>query len=157
MGDILTIKDKIMTFLKLQNIRKSDFFEATGIQPSNFKGKNMQSQPGGDMLVNILTTYPELSAEWLMRGEGEMIKEDRASKESDVTPMRRIPQNSISEKNSPNSDIINKLFDSLSEKEKELRKQAEEIGGLKERIKHLEHEIKKHVSAVSTSEIANVG
>lgn len=49
MGDILTIKDKILAFLKEKDIKKVDFFEATGIQSSNFKGKNMASQPGGDM------------------------------------------------------------------------------------------------------------
>ena len=47
MGDILTIKDKILAFLKEKDIKKVDFFEATGIQSSNFKGKNMASQPGG--------------------------------------------------------------------------------------------------------------
>lgn len=39
MGDILTIKDKILAFLKEKDIKKVDFFEATGIQSSNFKGK----------------------------------------------------------------------------------------------------------------------
>ena len=31
MGDILTIKDKILAFLKEKDIKKVDFFEATGI------------------------------------------------------------------------------------------------------------------------------
>ena len=69
----LTIKDKILAFLQEKGIKKADFFEATGIQSSNFKGKNMSSQPGGDMLVKILTLYPDLSAEWLLRGKGEML------------------------------------------------------------------------------------
>lgn len=34
----------------------------------------MASQPGGDMIVKVLTLYPDLSAEWLMRGEGNMLK-----------------------------------------------------------------------------------
>ena len=63
-----------MSFLESQGIKKVDFFEAAGIQSSNFKGKNMSSQPGGDMLVKVLTIYPNLSAEWLLRGEGEMLK-----------------------------------------------------------------------------------
>lgn len=68
----LTIKDKIFTFLDKKGVKKADFFEATGIQSSNFKGKNMSSQPGGEMLVKILTAYPDLSADWLLRDEGEM-------------------------------------------------------------------------------------
>lgn len=70
----LTIKDKILSFLTEKGIKKVEFFEKTGIQASNFKGKNMSSQPGADMLVKILTVYPELSADWLLRDKGEMLK-----------------------------------------------------------------------------------
>ena len=157
MGDFLTIKDKIVAFLRLQNIKKSDFFEATGIQPSNFKGKNMLSQPGGDMLVKILTIYPELSAEWLMRGDGEMLRGSRYAKIVDSTSTQHSANNinEILDKQNTASGVLNRLFDSLSEKEDILRKQAEEIGGLKERIKQLEYELKKHASVVSDSSIAN--
>ncbi len=76
MGENLTIKDKILAFLKYKGIKKVDFYESTGIEASNFKGKNRFSQPGGDMLVKILTMYPDLSANWLLTGEGPMLKED---------------------------------------------------------------------------------
>lgn len=72
----LTIKEKILSFLTEKGIKKVDFFEKTGIQASNFKGKNMSSQPGADMLVKILTLYPELSADWLLRDKGEMFNPD---------------------------------------------------------------------------------
>ena len=74
MGDILTIKERILAFLDFKGIKKVDFFDATSIKDSNFKGKNLQSQIGGDMIVKILTTYPDLSAEWLLTGRGAMIK-----------------------------------------------------------------------------------
>lgn len=75
MEEKLTIKEKIFTFLEYKGIKKVDFFDATGISDSNFKGKNLQSQLGGDMIVKILTTYPDLSAEWLLTGRGSMLKE----------------------------------------------------------------------------------
>ncbi len=74
MDENLTIKGKILSFLDYKGIKKVDFFDATGIKDSNFKGKNLQSQLGGDMIVKILTTYPELSAEWLLTGNGPMLK-----------------------------------------------------------------------------------
>ena len=52
----------------------------------------MTSAPGSDMLVKILTTYPELSAEWLMTGRGEMLKSN-CSKGSD---MRTFQDNTYS-------------------------------------------------------------
>lgn len=75
----ITIKERIFAFLTKKGIKKTEFFESTGIQSANFKGKNMQSQLGGDMIVKILTTYPELSPEWLLIGTGEMLKRDASS------------------------------------------------------------------------------
>ena len=73
----LTVKDKIFAFLAKKGISKTDFYAETGIEPSNFKGKNKESLPGSAMLVKILTKYPELSADWLLTGNGEMIKGDK--------------------------------------------------------------------------------
>lgn len=76
MDKTLTIKERIIAFLDRSGIKKIDFYNNTGIESSNFKGKNKISQPGGDMLVKILTLYPQLSAEWLLTGRGSMIKDD---------------------------------------------------------------------------------
>lgn len=74
MGKISTIKERILSFLEYNGIKKVDFYQATGVADSNFKGKNLYSQPGGDVLVKILTSYPNISAEWLLTGEGDMLK-----------------------------------------------------------------------------------
>ena len=74
MDKISTIKERILTFLECNGIKKADFYQATGVADSNFKGKNLYSQPGGDVLVKILTSYPNISAEWLLTGEGDMLK-----------------------------------------------------------------------------------
>lgn len=70
----ITIKEKILAFLERKGINKADFYAETGIEPSNFKGRNKDSLPGSAMLVKILTKYPDLSADWLLTDEGEMIK-----------------------------------------------------------------------------------
>lgn len=74
MDKISTIKERILSFLECNGIKKADFYQATGVADSNFKGKNLYSQPGGDVLVKILTSYPNISAEWLLTGEGDMLK-----------------------------------------------------------------------------------
>ena len=45
----------------------------------------------------------------------------------------------------------------IREKDNIIREQAEEIGSLKEQLKRIEYEFKKHVSDVSSSTIASVG
>lgn len=76
MEDISTIKDRILTFLESEGIKKADFYSTTGISDSNFKGKNLSSQLGGDAIVKVLTSYPNLSADWLLVGAGSMLKDD---------------------------------------------------------------------------------
>lgn len=68
------IKGRIFEFLNYQGIKKELFYEITGITSSNFKGKGALSEIGGDKIAKILSTYPKLSARWLILGEGQMIR-----------------------------------------------------------------------------------
>ncbi|MCX4337297.1 MAG: hypothetical protein OSJ42_09700 [Bacteroidales bacterium] len=144
MENILTIKERILSFLESQGIKKVDFFEATGIQSSNFKGKNMSSQPGGDMIVRVLTIYPNLSAEWLLRGEGDMLK-------SSVTKDKpKIIKTDTKEDNNLSSSILDKFLTTI-------QNQAEEIGELKARIKDLEQRLGKTAGDANIGDTANAG
>lgn len=75
-GEYFNYKDRILTFLESEGIKKADFYSTTGISDSNFKGKNLSSQLGGDAIVKVLTSYPNLSADWLLVGAGSMLKDD---------------------------------------------------------------------------------
>ena len=140
----MTIKERILSFLESQGIKKVDFFEATGIQSSNFKGKNMSSQPGGDMLVKVLTIYPQLSAEWLLRGEGNMLKnisthdKPKAVNDSNKNDYELPPA------------ILDKFLTTI-------KGQAEEIGVLREQIRQLEQRLGKTADNASIGATANVG
>ncbi len=132
----MTIKEKILTFLDAEGIKKADFFEAVGIVPSNFKGAAKQSELGGDKIAKILSLYPRLSAEWLMRDNGEMIIE---------TPITALPSDKILTNINTNppdalSPVFDRLMSLISDKDTTVRSQAEEIGRLKERIAQLERE-----------------
>ena len=94
MDRISTIKDRILTFLEVEGIRKADFYTSTGLSDSNFKGKNRLSQPGGDMIVKILTTYPNISADWLIMGKGDMLRSKEISPQRKAEPAHLVPKNS---------------------------------------------------------------
>ena len=77
MDKIFTIKERILYFIENQDIKKVDFFNKTQIASSNFKGEGKKSEIGGDKMVRILTEYPQISAEWLLTGVGEMLKSNK--------------------------------------------------------------------------------
>ena len=135
MDKILTLKEKILLYLEQKNIKKGDFFEELAISAGNFKGKNLTSQIGGDALVKILTRCSDLSAEWLMRGLGTMIKDCETATISST----------------PGSQENTSVFlDKIAE-------QAEEIGRLKLRIEQLERSRGDNAGHAQSSDIANVG
>lgn len=73
-------------------------------------------------ITAILTTYPELSSEWLLRGEGEMFK---------------------NEVNSNELERINKLVDTITTLQDAINSKSDTIATLNEKIKQLELQLKK--------------
>ncbi len=69
-----TIKDRLSEFLKAKKIDKTQLdvlIEASnGVTGKFINGKN---EMGVNKVGKILQNYPDLSAEWLMRGEGKML------------------------------------------------------------------------------------
>ena len=70
-------------------------------------------------IMAILTTYPKVSSEWLLRGEGEMLKSEVSSKE-----LERINKlNNIIESLQDVIDVRNAKIASLTERVKQLENQ----------------------------------
>ena len=70
----MKIKERIIQFQEELKITKNQFLQQAGLRNSNFSGDALKSEVGGDAISKILKKYPELSAEWLLRGEGEMLR-----------------------------------------------------------------------------------
>jgi len=126
MAKISTIKQKILEYLDYKDIKKVNFFAQTEINYANFKGKNLESELSGDKIVRILTLYPDISAEWLMRGEGSMLKTSTSSES---------PCNPITTPSEPSSDspiaLLIKHIDSLT---RENERQRLQIATLESRL-----------------------
>lgn len=72
------IKLRALQFAKSQKLIMGDFYEKISSDPSNFSGKGLESSLSGDKIVGILTSYPELSADWLLLEKGEMLRKNNA-------------------------------------------------------------------------------
>lgn len=132
MDKISPIKARILQFIENQGIQKKEFCDKTNISYSNLKGKSLNSEIGGEYLINIVEVYSEISPTWLLTGKGNMIK--------------TLEQNS--EENSTNTKLYEQL---LSAKDKEIAQKEEVISLLKDHISTL-----KNMPSLGNSS-ANVG
>lgn len=100
MDKISPIKENILYYIDNQNIKKEDFYKKTGISASNFKGPGLKSEIGGDKIVKILSIYDNISSEWLLTGQGPMLKEPTPEdKQSKLQKIREIADTSTKKNN----------------------------------------------------------
>lgn len=79
---ISSIKERLAHFLEEEKISVSDFCKSIGMYQAAYlemKGSIPESK-----LKNIMAKYPQLSIEWLMTGEGKMIKTIDIQSEEDA-------------------------------------------------------------------------
>ena len=70
----MAIKDRVYLFLNHKNITVKRFEEECDL--SNGYISSMRKGFGVQKLNNVLKKYPELNREWLLYGEGEMLKSE---------------------------------------------------------------------------------
>ena len=116
--EIITMKERILEFLRMENKTSAQFAEEIGVQPSGIShiisGRN---NPSLDFVLKMLEKYPSLSTDWLLFGRGSIYKEPKmADLFSDIEMSK--PENSVGNKDK----IAEKQ---ASEKEFVLNNQAE--------------------------------
>ena len=87
------ILDRIKQFIDSEGIAVSAFEKSIGMSNASF-GKSLRSGGaiGTDKLENILSVYPNLSPNWLLTGEGAMLKgEDLPVAHQTTSPKEGIP------------------------------------------------------------------
>lgn len=70
------IKQRILQFAEIQEIKKCDLFKKIGMAPSNFSGSGLKSSMKSEMIVKVLIVFKELNPDWLLLGNGEMLRKD---------------------------------------------------------------------------------
>lgn len=85
MEKIITQKDRILEFLASQKISKNKFYLDTGVANGTLDKK---SGITGDTIKKIFTAYPEINLEWLIMGEGNMLKSSIITLNNDLKSMR---------------------------------------------------------------------
>jgi phage repressor protein C with HTH and peptisase S24 domain len=90
--NISPIKQRILFFAGTLGISKRDFYAKIGVSRGTLESKTGITE---DVITKFFATYPEVSIEWLMTGEGEMLKNSPSCKE----------------KKQENSDLVEKILE----------------------------------------------
>jgi hypothetical protein len=82
----MRIVERILELVDMKAKSKRDFASMIGIEQTLFNNYMIGKRSGMnfDIVDSILATFPDVSAEWLLRGEGKMYKSEMAE---DETPM----------------------------------------------------------------------
>lgn len=113
------ILERLKQYMDYKGLTVAAFERSIGMANASF-GKSLKKGGaiGTDKLENILTTYPDISPLWLLRGVGEML----------------LPDPDNPEKQQPAAPSY--LLDMIKEKDQIIRQQAEELGELREKLKN---------------------
>jgi transcriptional regulator with XRE-family HTH domain len=75
----MTVKERLIEYLKSKKISKSDFGKTIGVSSSYVT--SIRKSIDKDKLRSIALNFPDLNINWLLYGEGQMLK-----KNEDVSP-----------------------------------------------------------------------
>lgn len=98
------IKERVLQIADFYEVTKENFFKELGLSYANFKGKQKNSGLSSDSIDTILTKYPEISPEWLVLGNGHILRNMNIKEFSDYTEDRKISYDNILSNAEPISD-----------------------------------------------------
>lgn len=83
------IKERIIELAKSKGISVEELAIKIGMTYSSFKGSAKYTPINSDAIVNILSLYYDVNADWLILGKGEMIKEETEKEKHgmNITPL----------------------------------------------------------------------
>ncbi|MBP1639848.1 MAG: hypothetical protein H6Q17_1431 [Bacteroidetes bacterium] len=106
----MTVKDRLIKYIRLKDIPTSQFERMCGM--SNGYINSIRKTLGIEKLDNVLKTFPDLNREWLLTGEGSMLRKESLKK---IETIQSQDSNQIG-----TTSDINALKDKIYELQKEV-------------------------------------
>jgi hypothetical protein len=126
-------KRRILQFIDYKGIGITKFFKETGIKRGFLDTDKLDSSVSDMFLAKIIAVFPELNIEWLLTGEGEMLRKEGVIQQAHNNISSTITQHQTI--NAPDD------YETLK---KENQRLTQENSGLKDKIISLmEEKIKK--------------
>lgn len=70
------IKDRIVQVLEVKRVPKEKTIKELGVTSANFRGRAKETPVNSDVIANLFAMFPDVNLEWLITGDGPMLKGD---------------------------------------------------------------------------------
>lgn len=114
------ILERLKEFMDHKGITIAAFERSIGMSNASF-GKSLKNGKaiGTDKLENILSVYKDINPDWLLTGEGSMLREERS--EGIIHEDSQVPTPK------PDESILYNMYKDLMEEKKEKEKKIEQL------------------------------
>lgn len=133
----MAVKERLIDFLNYKGISKSEFGRIIGVSSAFVTSMRKSIQP--DKVESIANSFPDLNINWLMTGEGEMLKATKGSGSSDSS----ADLSSLKQTIQTQSVAINALNKAIELQESELKRKDIALTNKEEEILKLKAEIQR--------------
>lgn len=121
------VYERIQTLLRKKRISANELAKTIGISSTNVYGYlNGSSKAPMSFVVSVLESFPDVSAEWLLRGEGEMLLPPKKSTYQEMAEKLHAPLLASEENHRMYDDLMTAILDIRHDQE-EQRNQIQQL------------------------------
>jgi len=121
------VYERIQTLLRKKRISANELAKTIGISSTNVYGYlNGSSKAPMSFVVSVLESFPDVSAEWLLRGEGEMLLPPKKSTYLEMAEKLHAPLLASEENHWTYDDLMTAIHDIRHDQE-EQRNQIQQL------------------------------
>lgn len=113
----ITVKERLIEFIEQENMSQRAFCLSIGKSPTFVS--SMRKSTSSDEIYNISVRYPNLNIEWLLTGEGSMLRDFSQKNEINSEKSSIVGSNISGNGNTVNASTdVGKLIDEMGEQRK---------------------------------------
>ena len=122
-----SVRQRIMSIFSIKSTNPTKFSkENKAMQKRLSRQLNGGASVTFETISSILSSFPDISAEWLLRGEGEVLKSDNKNINDNFDKSKYVSKNKYESKIYLLAEVTNDLKETVLENKK-LRKEIEEL------------------------------
>ena len=131
----MEVKDRVYEFVKFKGLTMKKFEEMCGLSAGYVS--SMRHNFGKEKLTNVLTQFPELSREWLLFGEGKMLKSGNFSQNQEKVTQNNENGDNIQGQNVTIQGNVDEFLAIIKQQQEQLTRSQDQLSKSQEQIDRL--------------------